>query len=562
MKVFCSFAVALTLPFVQACSRTSQAADAKDLKALDRACRVAAAAGAAGDPRDRPTAAGLARRARAVPRRGTPWLSLHRAGAPLERRRLLHGGRAGGACLESIEPGDPAALLLRGHVLHQLHRFGEAEAIARRLVTLREFVLDFGLLGDVLMEQGRLDEAAAAYQKMIDLKPFYQSYTRAAHLRWLKGDLDGAIEMMQRRDQGGQPARSGIGRVGLLAAGGLRAAARPAGRSGADDRRVVASTSPTMPRRCSSRGRIQLAAEALRGRGRHAGEGGAPQSAPRIPVGARRRAALARTGPTKRASVEQQLVGAGLRRSAHARALSVDAPRGRRKAVALARQELEKRADVFTLDALAWALASAGEIDEASALMARALAEGTAGRAGSSSTPRSSPPPTAVPPTPARWARKAQRAPLHAASLGAGGAPHGNRDITPKHEVMSNEETATRAAADRCSGTPAVAGAGAGVQPHGCAAHHAGRRGEHDRRVRVRLAALRTEVPDDGARRLPARGAGHRPEQVQLRRRRALRDPRRHRQRRGEGPHDARLSVQVRHDLSGTATRSCSRTSA
>jgi tetratricopeptide (TPR) repeat protein len=100
------------------------------------------------------------------------------------------------ACLESYQPEDPAALLLRGHVLHQLHRFGEAEAIARRLVDAREFVLDFGLLGDVLMEQGRLAEAADAYQKMIDLKPFYQSYARAAHLRWLKGDLDGAIRLM------------------------------------------------------------------------------------------------------------------------------------------------------------------------------------------------------------------------------------------------------------------------------------------------------------------------------------------------------------------------------
>ena len=47
------------------------------------------------------------------------------------------------------------------------------------------------------------------------------------------------------------------------------------------------------------------------------------------------------------------------------------------QAVALARQELQKRADIYTLDALAWALASAGEIREASSLIARALAEGT-----------------------------------------------------------------------------------------------------------------------------------------------------------------------------------------
>ena len=78
-------------------------------------------------------------------------------------------------CIESTSPDDASALLLRGHVLHQLHRFHEAEQIARRLTVRRQFVLDYGLLGDVLMEQGRLTEAAQAYQKMIDLKPFYQS---------------------------------------------------------------------------------------------------------------------------------------------------------------------------------------------------------------------------------------------------------------------------------------------------------------------------------------------------------------------------------------------------
>src|SRR2546422_3788195 len=57
-------------------------------------------------------------------------------------------------CLESRHANDPAALLVRGHALHQLHRFREAEAIARRLVARREFVLDYGLLGDALMEQG------------------------------------------------------------------------------------------------------------------------------------------------------------------------------------------------------------------------------------------------------------------------------------------------------------------------------------------------------------------------------------------------------------------------
>jgi tetratricopeptide (TPR) repeat protein len=46
-------------------------------------------------------------------------------------------------------------------------------------------------------------------------------------------------------------------------------------------------------------------------------------------------------------------------------------------AVRLARQELAERADVFTHDALAWALAAAGKSDEAQSHLRLALAQGT-----------------------------------------------------------------------------------------------------------------------------------------------------------------------------------------
>src|SRR5262249_8691912 len=100
-------------------------------------------------------------------------------------------------CLESQQPGSPQSLLLRGHVLHNLHQFKEAEALARDLVARRGLSFDNGLLGDALMEQGKLAEAITAYQAMMDQKPRPQAYSRAAHMRWLKGDLAGAIELMR-----------------------------------------------------------------------------------------------------------------------------------------------------------------------------------------------------------------------------------------------------------------------------------------------------------------------------------------------------------------------------
>ena len=99
-------------------------------------------------------------------------------------------------CMDSHTPDSAEALLLRGHVLHNLHRFREAEVLARRLVEQRGLWFDFALLGDVLVERGALDEAVDAYQAVADQRPGPQAYTRVSQLRWLKGDLDGALKMM------------------------------------------------------------------------------------------------------------------------------------------------------------------------------------------------------------------------------------------------------------------------------------------------------------------------------------------------------------------------------
>ena len=99
-------------------------------------------------------------------------------------------------CMHDVSADTASALLLEGHALYNLHRFAKAEAIARRLVTLRTVPFDYGLLGDSLFGQGRIEEAATAYQRMVDLKPGLQSYSRAAQIRWITGDLDGARELM------------------------------------------------------------------------------------------------------------------------------------------------------------------------------------------------------------------------------------------------------------------------------------------------------------------------------------------------------------------------------
>ena len=374
MKLRWSVTIAVVLPLMLACDRPTPPRDA-NVPDLDRACMVVSAADPGndadirklqGDLRERRT------RARAAEQLGYRFVARARLS---NDAGLYKVAEQAAACLESIEPDDPAALLLRGHVLHQMHRFGEAEKIARRLVALREFVLDFGLLGDVLMEQGRLEEAAVAYQKMIDLKPFYQSYTRAAHLRWLKGDIDGAIQMMHAAVKAASPRdRESVAwayarlAVYELQRGRLAEAERMAGAS--------LQFVPDYAAALLARGRIQLAlhknAEAVVTLEQAARLNPLPEYRWTLAD------ALREVNRNDEAvAVEAALVGAG---AEDPRTLAIYLSTRREdsgKAVDLARRELENRGDVFTLDALAWALARSGKIDDASALMSRALAEGT-----------------------------------------------------------------------------------------------------------------------------------------------------------------------------------------
>jgi tetratricopeptide (TPR) repeat protein len=279
-------------------------------------------------------------------------------------------------CLDARHPGQAAAMLLRGHVLHQFHRFAEAERIARTLVGMRTFPLDYGLLGDVLMEQGRLAEAGDAYQKMLDLKPFFQSYTRAAHLRWLKGDLDGAMKAMRLAISAASPRDK---ESAAWAWTRMSAYELQAGQSDAAE--AAAATALTYQSEYApallARGRILLAS------------GRATDALPVL-----RRAAELNPLPEYQwiladtfrlqgleadaAAVEQRIVARGGVTDPRTLALYL-ATRGKdaARALALADDELRTRADVFTLDARAWALAANGRIVEADQTMTRVLREGT-----------------------------------------------------------------------------------------------------------------------------------------------------------------------------------------
>ena len=266
------------------------------------------------------------------------------------------------------------ALLLRGHVDHNLHRFQEAEAVARQLVARRGLAFDYALLSDALMEQGRLAESVAACQKMMERKPGLEAYSRAANLRWLTGDLPGATAAMEEAVRAGSPleAANTAWTLSRLSSYYLQAG-RTAEALGAAEE--AARALPDYPPALLARGRALVAlgetAQAL----------GPLQRAESLNPLPEYQWWLADTlraagKPDEAAEMEAKLSARG--EAADPRTFSLFlATRGENPndAVRLARAELLNRSDVFTQDALAWALAASGDSAGAEAAIQAALAE-------------------------------------------------------------------------------------------------------------------------------------------------------------------------------------------
>ncbi len=277
-------------------------------------------------------------------------------------------------CMASKQPDSLEALLLRGHVLNQMHRFREAEALARQLVAQRGLSFDYGLLGDALTEQGKIADAVEAYDHMLQQKPGPQGYIRAAHVRWLTGDLAGAIQLMQMATSGFRdPEASAWSHVRLalyeLQAGQVQQATS----------RIAATlaSQPDYAPALLARGRLLLAEgqsqNAIAPLKRAAALNPLPEYQWLLIE------ALSAAGHTDEArTVEQKLMQRGAADDRRTFALYL-ATTGQNPdmAVRLAQEELEVREDVFTLDALAWALRAAGNYREARAANARAIQVGT-----------------------------------------------------------------------------------------------------------------------------------------------------------------------------------------
>ncbi|MBA4147663.1 MAG: tetratricopeptide repeat protein [Verrucomicrobia bacterium] len=279
-------------------------------------------------------------------------------------------------CIEARQPKSFEAMLLRGHILHHSHSFKEAETLARTLSENRGAPFDFGLLGDVLIEQGRVAEAINAYQQMIDLRPDLQSYCRAAHARWITGDLDGAREMAEMAAEAGssRDPESAAWALSTLAFYQWQLKGTNEARQNVN---LALQLVPNHAAALFAKARIDLASNDITGALTSLKRACAIK--PELEYQWLLADVLQILGREKEAQkLEEELNRNGVFDDARTFALYLTT-RGIRSgtAVNLARRELSIRSDVLTHDALAWALWGANQNEEAEREMEKALAEKT-----------------------------------------------------------------------------------------------------------------------------------------------------------------------------------------
>lgn len=282
-----------------------------------------------------------------------------------------------------LQPDNFEARKLRLWLLLGRHEFGAALKEAQELSQLTNEDLEvYGFLTDANVELGNYAAAEEAAQWMLDLRPGnIPGLTRAAYLRELFGDLDGALELMQAAYQR-TPATEREDRAWLLTQQAHLELLRDNPEQADALLGLALGFYPDYHYALAQQAKVRTA------QGRHAEAvellRRLCQSAPHAENYYLFAEALERAGEKEEAdktfALFERLARAEMDKADNANHELVyyytDHAGRPAEALEIARKELARRRDVNTLDAYAWALAANGTLAEAQGAIQSALAVG------------------------------------------------------------------------------------------------------------------------------------------------------------------------------------------
>jgi tetratricopeptide (TPR) repeat protein len=281
-----------------------------------------------------------------------------------------------------LQPENANAVLGLGSLALIRHQFRRALVYGRQArLLLPGSARPYGVMGDALVELGRYRQAFAAFDRMASLRPSLASYARVAYARELTGDLRGAAAAMRLAFEaaGGEQEPTAwslveLAKLELLL--GHRDTAE-------QDAREALRIFPGYPSASAELALVELAQGHL-GRAianaRLAADAVPTQQAVALLGSLLDRAgkkAAARRQLDTVAVIERLLRANGVRVDLEAAVFRADYGIRPLQTVGLARRARAERPSIYGDDALAWALARAGQCADAVPLARRALRLGT-----------------------------------------------------------------------------------------------------------------------------------------------------------------------------------------
>jgi tetratricopeptide (TPR) repeat protein len=282
----------------------------------------------------------------------------------------------------STDGADYEALRLRSQIELERHNFTKVAEYSRELIASSpEDPWNWGTLGDSLMELGQYDKAADAYQRMVNMRPDLSSYNRASYYRFVAGDAAGAIEVMKRAIGAGSQSMENVAwcdvdlgnmyfKIGQVS---------EAERAYLSALRAFPGYYPAhagLGRAYAAQGKIPEAIESYKR---------AQASVPLVEYAGALQDLYALAGQRDEASKQAEMVdmidkmeqASGLNVNRNLAMAYADRDRKVDRALTLVEGELRGRRDIYTYDALAWALYKNKKYDQAGEAKDKALELGT-----------------------------------------------------------------------------------------------------------------------------------------------------------------------------------------